>query len=74
MEHDAYSLFESLMALVGDAFAPPIPAVKGGAPPKPSGVVLRCGRVHEQLLRTKVRKSAHRMPIFTLAASHGRSN
>ena len=70
MEHDAYSLFESLMSLVGDAFAPPIPAVKGGAPPKPSGVVLRCGRVHEQLLRTKVRKGAHRMLIFTLAASH----
>lgn len=51
MEHDAFLLFSALMDIIGDAFAPPTPAVKGGPPPKPSGVLLRCNRVHNTILR-----------------------
>jgi hypothetical protein len=53
LEHDAFAIFSALMDIIGDAFAPPTPAVKGGPPPKPSGVLLRCNRVHNTLLRTK---------------------
>lgn len=53
LEHDAYALFSMLMIHLTDSFAPPQRPAKGAGPPKPSGVVQRCERLQNELLRDK---------------------
>ena len=53
-EHDGYALFEKLMDMISESFAPQ-ERKKGtdGQYARPGGVVARCDRMHNTLLRSK---------------------
>ena len=53
-EHDAYALFEKLMAVISESFAPQErKKTTDGQYARPGGVVARCDHMHNTLLRSK---------------------